>query len=342
MPRILTTGGCGYIGSHTIVDLLQHGFEVVSIDDLSRSSERSLDGIEAITGVRVENIQVDLADREQTLSVIDKLGHVDGIIHFAAYKSVNESVDKPELYYRNNLNSLLNLLELIDQMPNDPALVFSSSCSVYGNISELPVTETTPLGFAESPYAYTKQVGERILTDKVVSGSNVSVVLLRYFNPAGAHTSAEIGEFQTEKPENLVPYITQTAIGKRPMLSVFGNDYDTRDGTCIRDYIHVVDIAHAHTLALQKLLAGKLPQNPEILNLGTGNGVSVQEVIDAFEQTNGVKLNYQFAPRRPGDVVAVYADNTKAKQVLGWEPQYSLNDMMSTAWQWEQKLSTLA
>lgn len=342
MPRILTTGGCGYIGSHTIVDLLQHGFEVISVDDLSRSSERPLDGVHAITGTRVKNIQVDLADRESTLSLLSELGHIDGVIHFAAYKSVNESVQHPELYYRNNLNSLLNLLELMDQMPNDPALVFSSSCSVYGNVAELPVTESTPLGTAESPYAYTKQVCEHILTDKVVSGSNTPTVLLRYFNPVGAHPSAEIGEYQTEKPENLVPYITQTAIGKRPVLNVFGNDYDTRDGTCIRDYIHVLDIAHAHTLALQKLLAHAFPNNPEILNLGTGNGVTVQEVIDAFEQVNGVKLNYRIAPRRPGDVVAVYADNTKARELLGWEPQYTLNDMMRTAWLWEQKLSTLA
>lgn len=342
MPRILTTGGCGYIGSHTIVDLLQHGFEVISVDDLSRSTERSLDGVEAITGIRVQNLQIDLSDKERTLAALSEIGHIDGVIHFAAYKSVNESVAQPDLYYSNNLNSLLNLLELIDLLPNDPALVFSSSCSVYGNVAELPVTEATPLGSAESPYAYTKQVCERILTDKVVSGSSLPVVLLRYFNPVGAHPSAEIGEFQTEKPENLVPYITQTAVGKRPVLNVFGNDYETRDGTCVRDYIHVVDIAHAHTLALQKLLAGEIQNNPEILNLGTGNGVTVQEVINAFEQTNGVMLNYQFAPRRPGDVVAVYADNSKAKQVIGWEPRFSLNDMMQTAWQWEQKLSTLA
>lgn len=342
MPRILTTGGCGYIGSHTIVDLLQNGFEVVSIDDLSRSWDVAIDGIEAITGTRVQNLQVDLSDREATLAAIDELGHVDGIIHFAAFKSVVESVSEPERYYRNNVNSMLNVIELADKLGNDPAIVFSSSCSVYGNVTELPVTESTPIGVAESPYAYTKQVCERILTDKVISGSDMKVMLLRYFNPAGAHPTAHIGEYIKGKPEYLVPYITQTAIGKRPELNVFGTDYDTRDGTCIRDYIHVMDVAHAHTLALKKLFEGALPNNPEVLNLGTGNGVTVKEVIDAFEKANELTFNYRYADRRPGDVVAVYADNTKAKELLGWEPQYSLEDMMRTAWLWEQKLSTLS
>lgn len=340
MSRILVTGGCGYIGSHTVVDLVENGYEVISVDNFSRGRKELLQGINTILGKEIQNEDVDLADRAAVEAMFQRIGPVDGIIHFAAYKWVGESVQQPLMYYRNNVNSLINVLEFAAKQENKPVFVFSSSCSVYGNPEKLPVTEQTPMGYAESPYAYTKQIGERIITDTTIAQPDMKSVLLRYFNPVGSHPSGVLGDFQ-DPPENLVPYITQTAIGKRAELKVFGDDYDTRDGSCIRDYIHVCDIAHAHTLAVQYLMAGKATQNPEVLNLGSGNGVTVLEVIKAFERATGQQLNYSIADRRAGDVEAVFADNTKARTQLGWNPDTPIDDMMLTAWKWEQYLATL-
>ncbi len=335
--KILVTGGAGYIGSHTIVDLIESGFEVVSIDNFSRSNGQAFDGIEKITRKRIQNYNIDLTDKSALLHTIEQIGKIDGIIHFAAYKAVGESVDQPLMYYQNNLISLLNLLEVTDRY-EIPYFIFSSSCSVYGDADELPVSETTPLQDAQSPYGSTKQMSERIITDVAQAGQDTDYVLLRYFNPVGAHPSAEIGEYPIDRPNNLVPVITQTAIGKIDKMYVWGADYDTRDGSAIRDYIHVVDIAHAHTLALQYIIDSRNPSSLEILNLGTGEGVSVLEAISAFEKVAQQKLNYEIGPRREGDVVAVYADNRKAQKELGWVPQYALEDMMSTAWEWEKNL----
>ncbi|MFN8261048.1 MAG: UDP-glucose 4-epimerase GalE [Chitinophagales bacterium] len=337
--KVIVTGGTGYIGSHTIVDLMKHGFEVICIDNLSRSKEYALSGIEKISGKKPLFHYIDLCNKEATFDVIS--GHQDavGIIHFAALKSVPESVEQPLLYYHNNVDSLLNILAAVNEF-HIPNFVFSSSCSVYGNSDELPVTENTPIKTAESPYAHTKQMGEDIIRNfsKVHASQHI---LLRYFNPIGAHPSSFIGELPIDKPNNLVPYITQTAIGKLQQLTVFGDDYETRDGSCIRDYIHVCDIAHAHTLALQHLLNKENESNIEVFNLGTGMGVSVLEVIEAFEKVSGQKLNYTIGPRRAGDVVAIYADNTKAEVRLGWKCQYSLEDAMDSAWNWELKMKEL-
>ncbi len=332
---ILVTGGCGYIGAHTIVDLLQHGYEVVNIDNNSRSTDRLLDGIEKITGKKFITHHTDLCDLEETRKIFRQYA-VTGIIHFAAYKSVDESVLKPLEYYRNNLQSQLNMLSCTEEF-NIPYFVFSSTCSVYGNAREIPVTEKTPLGLAESPYGRTKQIGEDMIRD-LAKVSKTKFVLLRYFNPVGAHPSAAIGEIPFGKPANLVPAITQFAIGKIPQLKVYGTDYDTRDGSCIRDYIHICDIAHAHTLAMDHLLANKSDNNCEVYNLGTGNGVTVLEAIHAFENVTGKKLNYTQTARRPGDVVAVYANNDKARKNLNWKTEYNLEDMMRTAWKWEQAM----
>ena len=337
--KVIVTGGTGYIGSHTIVDLMQNGFEVVCIDNLMRSKEYALSGIEKITGTKPVFHYIDLCNKDATFDVIS--GHKDavGIIHFAALKSVPESVEQPLLYYHNNVDSLLNILAAVKEF-DIPNFVFSSSCSVYGNAEELPVTEHTLMQKAESPYAHTKQIGEDIISNfsKVHASQHI---LLRYFNPIGAHPSSFIGEIPIYKPNNMVPYITQTAIGKLQQMTVFGDDYETRDGSCIRDYIHVCDIAHAHTLALQHLLNKENESNIEVFNLGTGMGVSVLEVIEAFEKVSGQKLNYTIGPRRAGDVVAVYADNTKAAVRLGWKCQYSLEDAMLSAWNWELKMKEL-
>jgi len=333
MATILVTGGCGYIGSHTLVDLLENGFNVISIDDLSRSSEYALAGIEKITGKKVKNYKVDLKNFDETLAVFQENDSIAGIIHFAAYKAVGESVTESLLYYENNLFSLINLLKCAAEF-DVPHFVFSSSCTVYGSPASIPVTESTPMQTAESPYGATKQMGETIVRD-MFSNNGGAAVLLRYFNPVGAHPSALIGETPLGKPQNLVPAITQTAIGKLPTMKVFGNDYPTRDGSCIRDYIHVCDIAHAHTLALQYLQANKQTDNCEVFNLGTGNGITVLEAIRMFEEVSGRPLAYSMGARRPGDVMAIYANNEKAVQQLGWSIRYDLQEMMRTAWNWE-------
>jgi len=336
MNKILVTGGCGYIGSHTIVDLIENGFDVISIDDNSRSTTYLLEGIEKITGKKVKNYKVDLKDYNDTRAVFQENEDIAGIIHFAAYKAVGESVEEPLMYYENNMFSLVNLLKCVQEF-SVPHFVFSSSCTVYGNPDSIPVTEQSPIKKAESPYGSTKQMGEEVIMN-VVKVAQFKAILLRYFNPVGAHPSALIGELPLGKPANLVPAITQTAIGKIPEMMVWGSDYDTRDGSCIRDYIHVSDIAHAHTLALQYLMDNKNKTNCDIFNLGTGNGVTVLEAIKAFEEVSGRKLNYKLGPRRPGDVVAIYANNNFATSSLGWEIKYDLKEMMRTAWAWEQKI----
>lgn len=340
MAKILVTGGCGFIGSHTIVDLIENGYDVISVDNNSRSHASILDGVERITGKKVKNYKVDLCNFDETHAVFQENTDIDGIIHFAAYKAVGESVERPIMYYENNLNSLLNVLKCVRDF-EIPYFVFSSSCTVYGNPDKIPVTESTPTKPAESPYGATKQMGEQILQD-VAKVFDTQIISLRYFNPVGAHPSIEIGELPIGRPQNLVPAITQTAIGKIPEMKVHGSDYDTRDGSCLRDYIHVSDIAHAHTLAIKFLQDQKNTSNYEVFNLGTGNGVTVLEAIQSFEKVSGVKLNYEIGPRRGGDVIAIYANNDYAVKNLGWDIKYGIDDMMSTAWQWEQKLKEKA
>ncbi len=336
MDKILVTGGCGYIGAHTIVDLIENGFQPVSIDNNSRSSNALLAGIKEITGVTVKNYKVDLANFDDTYAVFQENTDIKGIIHFAAFKAVGESVEKPLMYYENNLASLVNVLKCAKEF-EAPHFIFSSSCTVYGSPDTIPVTEESPIKPAESPYGATKQMGEEIVKDVTKTGGLKSI-LLRYFNPVGAHPSALIGELPLGKPENLVPVITQTAIGKIKQLTVYGDDYDTRDGSCIRDYVHVCDIAHAHILALKHLIEDKDAGNCEVYNLGTGNGVSVLEAIRSFEKISKKELNYKIGPRRPGDIMAIYANNSLAKEKLKWNPKYSLDEMMSTAWKWQLKL----
>ncbi|HEX9509072.1 MAG TPA: UDP-glucose 4-epimerase GalE [Puia sp.] len=339
MQKILVTGGCGYIGSHTIVDLITNGFEVICVDNNVRSSPRILEGAERITGKKIKNYKVDLCNYDDTFAIFQENENIAGIIHFAAYKAVGESVEQPLMYFENNLLSLINLLKCVQEF-EIPHFVFSSSCTVYGNPDEIPVTEMTPPKPAESPYGYTKQMGEQIINEFSKAATHTKCILLRYFNPVGAHPSILIGEMPIGRPANLVPAITQTAIGKLPMLTVYGDDYPTRDGSCIRDFIHVCDIAHAHTLSLQYMLDKKISKKCEVYNLGTGDGVTVLEAIKAFEKVSSVKLNYQIGPRRSGDVIAIYANNDLARKQLGWQLQYNLEDMMSTAWKWEQKLKT--
>jgi len=336
MAKILVTGGCGYIGSHTIVDLVANGFDVISIDNFSRSSNYAVAAIEKITGKRIKNYEVDLKNFDDTLAVFQENPDIAGIIHFAAYKAVGESVQEPLFYYENNIGSLVNILKCVQEF-DIPHFVFSSSCTVYGNPDTSPVTENSEVKKAESPYGATKQMGEEILRNIAAAGG-ANVILLRYFNPVGAHPSALIGELPIGRPQNLVPAITQTAIGKLPKMMVYGNDYPTRDGSCIRDYIHVCDIASAHTLALQYLLAEKNAEACEVFNLGTGNGISVLEAITTFEAVSGTTLNYEIGPRRAGDIVAIYANNEKAISKLGWKINYTIEDMMRTAWAWEKEV----
>lgn len=335
MSKILVTGGCGYIGSHTLVDLIDNGFEVISIDNLVNASASILDGVKTITGKTVQNYPVDLCDKAATRSVFQAHSDIVGIIHFAALKYVGESVEKPLLYFQNNLDSLLNILECMLEFGVNN-IIFSSSCSVYGNATELPVTESTPFQKAESPYARTKQMGEQILEDVCFQEKGINAVILRYFNPAGAHETTLIGEAATAAT-NLVPVITETAAGKRASMTVFGADYPTRDGSCVRDYIHVMDLANAHTKSIQYLLANQQESNCEIFNLGIGEGVTVLEAIQAFEDVSGQKLNYILGPRRAGDVVAIYANNDRAVQRLGWQAKRGISDIMRSAWEWEQK-----
>lgn len=336
MNKILVTGGCGYIGAHTIVDLIENGFEVLSADNNSRSNESILEAVENITGKKIKNYKVDLCIYDDTVAIFQENPDINSIIHFAAYKAVSESVQNPLLYFENNLNSLINILKCANEF-KVTNFVFSSSCTVYGNPDQIPVTEESPMKAAESAYGATKQMGEQMVKE-TVNSNKMNAILLRYFNPVGAHPSTLMGELPIGKPQNLVPGITQTAIGKLPALQVWGNDYDTKDGSCVRDYIHVCDIAHAHTLALKCLLENKNQSNCDVFNLGSGNGVTVLEIINEFEKISGIKLNYSIGPRRSGDVIAIYANNDKAKKLLGWIPKYTIQDMMETAWKWELKL----
>lgn len=332
---ILVTGGTGYIGSHTVVELQQKGFETVIADDLSNSSAEVVDRIEKITGIRPAFEQIDLKDAGKVKALFDKYP-IEATIHFAASKAVGESVHKPLLYYRNNLVSLLNVLDCIREKGG--ALVFSSSCTVYGQPEHPPVRETDPTQPAESPYGNTKQVSEEIIRDAVKAFPRIKAVLLRYFNPIGAHPSALIGELPNGVPMNLMPYITQTAAGIRESLSVFGDDYNTPDGTCIRDYIHVVDLAKAHVKAVDRLLGDKAEVPCEVFNLGTGHGYSVLDVIKSFEKATGLKVNYKIAPRREGDIEQIWADPSLANHELGWTAGLSLDDMTLSAWKWQLSL----
>lgn len=336
--RILVTGGTGYIGSHTTVELINAGFDVVIIDNLSNSNREVLDGIEAITGVRPAFIEGDVNDLSTLDCLFQAYPGIEGIINFAASKAVGESVQKPLLYYRNNLNSLMNLLEMVEKY-NVKGFVFSSSCTVYGEPDVNPVTEESPIKPATSPYGNTKQISEEIITDTIRSGANFNAIILRYFNPVGAHPSALIGELPLGVPQNLIPYLTQTAIGIRKELSVFGNDYDTPDGSCIRDFINVVDLAKAHVIAVKRMIEGKSLDRIEIFNLGTGNGVSVLELIDTFESATGVKVPHKIVGRREGDIEKVWANPKKANEVLGWVADTPLADTMVSAWKWQQHLA---
>ena len=333
---ILITGGAGYIGSHTIIELLENtDYNVISIDNYSNSSAKTFQRIEKITGKKVINYLIDLCDSKSLETVFENEKNIVGIIHFAAFKSVPESVNNPHKYYSNNINSLLNILECCLKFKIEH-FIFSSSCSVYGNISELPVKETTPLGKPESPYAYTKQVGEEIIKDYSKAFPELTSIALRYFNPVGAHVSGLIGEDPINKPTSLVPVITQTAIGKIKEMAVHGTDYDTRDGSCIRDYIHVTDIAIAHIKALEYIINKKQKTNFSIFNLGSGNGVSVLEAINAFEKISNKKLSYNIGPKRDGDVEAIFSDTTLSEKELKWKTKFTLDEMMETAWKWEQ------
>lgn len=334
--KIVVTGGLGFIGSHTVVELQNEGFEVIVIDNLSNSSESVLDGIFNITGKRPVFEKMDLRDKESVQDFFQKNHDISGVIHFAASKAVGESVGNPLLYYENNLNSLVYILQELKKLQN-ANFIFSSSCTVYGQAEIMPITENASVQAAMSPYGNTKQIGEEIIID-TAKVTSINSILLRYFNPIGAHPSAEIGELPLGVPQNLVPFITQTAIGIREKLSVFGSDYLTPDGTAIRDYIHVVDLAKAHVIALQRLLNKKNIDKVETFNLGTGTGSSVLEVIKAFEKVSGQKLNYQIVGRREGDITSAYANTDKANSVLGWKTQLSLEDALSSAWKWEQKI----
>lgn len=336
---ILVTGGMGFIGSHTAVELIEAGYDVVIVDDLSNSNIKVLDGIRAITGVAPAFEQVDLKDKDATENVFKKYPNIDGIIHFAASKAVGESVEKPLLYYRNNIISLVNLLELMPQY-NVKGIIFSSSCTVYGQPlpENLPVTEEAPHQKATSPYGNTKEVNEQIIYDYIHSGAPLKSIILRYFNPIGAHPSALIGELPNGVPNNLIPFVTQTAMGIRKELTIFGNDYNTADGTCIRDYIYVVDLAKAHVAAMRRVLDQEDSPAIDYFNIGTGNGNSTLEIVNTFERATGVKVNWKFGPRREGDIEKIWGDCTKANKVLGWKAESPLDDVLASAWKWQQKL----
>ena len=335
--KILVTGGTGYIGSHTTVELIEEGFEPIIVDNLYNSEAEVIDRIQQITGVRPLLEVFDLCDHDKLDKFIKNHRDISAIIHFAAYKAVGESVNKPLDYYRNNLFSLVNLLEGMKRH-DIPDLVFSSSCTVYGQPEKLPVTEDAPIKTAVSPYGNTKQIGESIIKDTAASDNNIKAISLRYFNPIGAHPSALIGELPRGVPENLVPYLTQTGYGIREELKVFGDDYNTPDGSCIRDYLHVVDLAKAHVIAIKRLLEGKNKTNYEIFNLGTGKGVSVLEAIKSFERVTGLKLKYKIVGRRAGDIEKIWADPSFANKELGWKTLSSLDEAMKTAWDWEKMI----
>lgn len=334
---ILVTGGLGFIGSHTVVALQEKGYDVLILDDLSNSSIDVIEGIKASSGIRPLFEEMNLQNSIALSSLFQK-HKIKGIIHFAAFKAVGESIQKPVAYYQNNLGSLLNLLAEVEKATSPIPFIFSSSCSVYGEVKELPITENAPIQPAMSPYGNTKQIGEEILSDAVDAIDQFSVISLRYFNPIGAHSSIEIGELPLGRPQNLVPFITQTAAGLYPKLTVYGNDYPTADGTNIRDYIHVMDLAEAHVVALERLFEGKNNDAYEVFNLGTGKGSSVIEVIQSFERVSGQKLRYEIGLRRDGDVIATYADTTKANNILGWKTKRSLDEALASAWEWEKKV----
>ena len=336
---ILVTGGTGFIGSHTTVELIEAGYQVVIVDNLSNSKADSIDGIERITGVRPAFEQVDCCDKPALEAVFQKYPAIEGIIHFAASKAVGESVEKPLLYYRNNITSLVNLLELMPKY-DVKGIIFSSSCTVYGQptAENLPVTEEAPIQKALSPYGNTKQINEEIIQDYVHSGAPIKSIILRYFNPIGAHPTAEIGELPNGVPMNLIPFVTQTAIGIREQLKIFGNDYNTADGTCIRDYIYVVDLAKAHVKAMERVLDKPECEKVEVFNIGTGTGWSTLQVVEGFEKATGVKLNWTYAPRREGDIEKVWGNVDKANKVLGWKAEADIEDVLRSAWKWQEKL----
>lgn len=339
--QVLVTGGTGYIGSHTVVELQAVGFDVVIIDDLSNSSSGVIDNIEKISGIRPAFEEFNLLHFDLLEEFFEKYSRIDAIIHFAAFKAVGESVEKPLSYYRNNLMSLMNILESMSKY-KVPNLVFSSSCTVYGQPDQLPVTENTPRKGAESPYGNTKAISEDILRDVVKVTPGLKVIALRYFNPIGAHTSALIGELPRGIPNNLVPFITQTAAGIRQQLSVFGNDYNTPDGSCVRDYINVTDLAKAHVMAIGRLINCTNSDRYEFFNVGTGKGASVLEVVNTFEEATGVRLNYKIVARRAGDIEKIYADTTLANKVLGWKAETSLYDTLISAWNWEKRIRNIS
>jgi len=337
MGKILVTGGLGFIGSHTVVELQRNGYEVIIIDNLSNSSIDILDRITSISNVKPKFENLDLKDKIKVANFFKNHNDIKGVIHFAASKAVGESMDNPLMYYENNINTLVYVLQELKKL-NHSNFIFSSSCTVYGQADELPITENAPVKMAESPYGNTKQIGEEIIKDECRVNSKLNAIALRYFNPIGAHESAIIGELPIGVPQNLVPFITQTAYGLRDQLSVFGDDYPTIDGTCIRDYIHVVDLAKAHVIALERLLKTNNQSNFETFNLGTGKGSSVLEVIQSFERVTSLKLNYKIAARRAGDVISAYADTTKANNELGWKAELTLDDAMKSAWEWERNI----
>lgn len=335
--KILVTGGLGFIGSHTVVALLEQDYDVVIIDNLSNSSIDVLGGITKITGKTPEFENFDLRNKEQVIEFFEKYPEINGVIHFAASKAVGESVENPLLYYENNLSTLIYLLKQLSRK-EEANFIFSSSCTVYGQADTLPISEDAPVKKAMSPYGNTKQIGEEIIEDTCKVHHNLKAISLRYFNPVGSHPSAEIGELPIGTPQNLIPFLTQTAIGKREQLSVFGDDYPTSDGTCIRDYIHVMDLAQAHIVALERLMENKAESNYNVFNLGTGTGNSVLEVIKSFENSTGVDLPYKIVGRREGDITAAYADTKKANSVLNWKAKYTLDDALKSAWKWENKV----
>ena len=337
--KILVTGGLGYIGSHVVVELQNEGFQVIVIDNLSNSSMDVLDKIIEITGITPLFEKIDLRDKNMVSDFFKRHSDIFGVIHFAASKAVGESTNNPLKYYENNISPLVYILQQLEKI-KDQNFIFSSSCTVYGQVDKLPITEDTLLKKAESPYGNTKKIGEQIIEDTSKINNNLNAISLRYFNPIGAHSSAKIGELPIGIPQNLVPFVTQTGIGIREELSIFGKDYPTPDGTCIRDYIHVVDLAKAHVIAMKRIILKDNSDNYEVFNLGTGKGSSVLEVVNAFEEISGIKLNYMFSERRAGDIASAFADTQKANKILGWKSELSLNEAMLSAWEWEKKINS--